>query len=178
MNKEEIEKIFRSSNDSNEIFDAFQASILSKNDDVELYKILIGNPTLSFDEIAMYTQKLASEFPEFSIELYLWTAQLFETKPLNIDALETALYYYANAAKINPTDHTPFINAMNLYNYEMDFNLNGLIEEFVESGIKSVKYKNTLYKTLADHFKKKGDTESQKKYLRLYEKSSGDSSDQ
>lgn len=173
MNKEEIEKIFRSSNDSNDIFDAFQASISLKINDVELYKILIGNPTLSFDEIAMYTEKLASEFPNFSFELYLWTAQLLETKSLNIDALETALHYYAKAARINPTDHTPFANAINLYNYEMDFNLNELIEEFVKSGIDTAKQKSYVYKTLADHFKKKGDTDSQKKYLRLYEKSSG-----
>lgn len=177
MNKEEIERIFRSSNDSNEIFDAFQASLLLKITDVELYKILIGNPTLSFDEIAMYTEKLSNEFPNFSFELYLWTAQLLETKSLNIDALETALHYYAKAAKINPADHTPFIKAINLYNYEMNFNLNELVEEFVESGIKSVKNLSSLYKTLADHFKKIGDEESTKKYLRLFEKSSGDTSD-
>lgn len=178
MNNEDIEQIFRSSNDSNELFDAFQTALSLEIDDVELYKILLGNPTLSFDEIAMYTEKLANEFTKFGFDIYLWTAKLLETKSLNIDALETALHYYAKAAQINPTDHTPFINAINLYNYEMVFNLNKLIEEFVESGIHSVMKKSLLYKTLADHFKKTGDLESQKKYLHLYEKSSGGSLNQ
>ncbi|MDZ7764531.1 MAG: hypothetical protein U5K00_08905 [Melioribacteraceae bacterium] len=108
MNKKDIEQIFRSSNDSNELFDAFQTALSLEIDDVELYKILLGNPTLSFDEIAMYTEKLANEFNKFGFDIYLWTAKLLETKSLNIDALETALHYYAKAAQINPTDYYSF----------------------------------------------------------------------
>lgn len=171
MNKEEIEKTFRSSNNSDELFDAFQEAIAQQIDDVELYKILLGNPILADEEIGMYTEKLCNEFSGESFDLYLWTAGLFETKTYKVECLEKALYYYTKAAQIKPASYIPYLNAMNIYNYDINFSMNKEIIDFVEKNIGNVDKKSIIYKALAEHYKKLGYKSKEHEYLRLSEKS-------
>ncbi len=169
MKKEEIENIFRYSNNSNELFDAFQSALSQKIEEVELYKALLGNPTLSPPEIEMYTEKLCSEFKDERFDIYSWTARLFETKYYRVESIEKALHYYAKAAKIKPEEYLPFINVMNLYNYDFDLSFNKIIIDFVKRNLDGVKNKREVYKSLAEHYKKLGDNLSHQKYLRLIE---------
>ena len=80
-----IERIFRNSNNSDEIFDAFTEAVKEKIDDVNLYKILLGNHSLSKDEIIMYAEKLCKEFPHHKYEIYMWVASIFQNSLLEFE---------------------------------------------------------------------------------------------
>ena len=170
MTKEEIENIFRNSNDSNQLFDAFHDAIELGIKDIELYKVLIGNPTLSQNEISMYTEKVGKDLPESKFELFLWTADLFGTKSFKVEAIESAVKYYRKAAELQPASHIPYINALNLYNYDIEYSINRNILDFVIEGIPVVNKKSVIYKSLADHYKKINDKTEYKKYCDLFEK--------
>jgi len=170
MEKESLENIFRNSNNSDELFDAFQSAIQHKIDDVELYKILLGNPILSDDELCMYVEKLYATIPNDAFDVFMWTAELFEVKPYSLDSIEKAFQYYVKAAVIDSENFLPYKNILNLYNYEMDTSLNRHIIKFVDEGISIVKKKSNLYKTLAKHHKKLGDSILEMRYEALAQK--------
>lgn len=167
----ELENIFRNSNDSDELFDAFQVALEKKINDIELYKILLANPALSEDEICMYTDKIVKEFEQYSYSFFIWTAKLFEPLTYKIESLEKSFYYFRKAAQLNPTNHVPYVEALNLYNYEIDMELNTRIIKFIEDSVKYVNEKSKVYKKLAEHYKLIGDFELQKKYELLTQKS-------
>ena len=78
LSKEEIKQRFANSTDFNEIFDAFQISINLKIDDVELYRQLFWNKSLSEDEIILFGEKLAIEFPQISFDIFIWMANVLK----------------------------------------------------------------------------------------------------
>ena len=140
-----IEKIFRESNSSEELFDAFQLSINTGIKDLELYKILLANPTLSKDEIIMFTEKLGAEFVEGSYDLYMWTANIFENNISDYEYVENSLLYYQKFAAIKPHKADPLISALKLYNYEIELPANSLIHKMVTNGVKNVNLKSKVY---------------------------------
>lgn len=170
MGNESIEHIFRNSNDPDELFDTFHSALGNGIKEVELFKILLGNPALSEDEICMYTEKLSTVLPGNAFDLFLWAARLFETQTYKSEVVEKSLQYYARAAQLKPENFIPYKSAINLYNYEIDFSLNKHVLKFIEDGILHVDKKSQLYKTLAEHYKKTGDQEAGKKYEALAEK--------
>ncbi len=167
MNRNAIENTFRNSSDSDELFDAFNFALLHQIDDIELYKILLANSILTDDELIMYTEKLCSEFTQNRFDILIWTAKIFETKSFTPDITEKSLHYYAKAAKSNPTDHRPYISALNLYNYEINFAINNQILQFVESAFAIVNRKSLVYEKLSKHYKKLGANVLASKYLKL-----------
>ena len=171
MDKNEIEKIFRSSNSSNELFDAFAAGLQNNINDTGIYKILLGNPALSEDELLMYTEKLADELPANCYEIYSWTAGVLGSKTFDTGCLEKSIKYYAKATQKNKTDHIPYIKALNLYNYDMSTTLNNTIINFIEQGIPTVNYKSKVYSALAEHYKRTGNSEAHAKCSKLAEQS-------
>ena len=56
-----VESAFRQSASSGELFDALKLAINHRLADVELYKILLGNPTLSKYELIMFTEKICKD---------------------------------------------------------------------------------------------------------------------
>ena len=171
MRLDNIENTFRNSNDSNELFDIFHSALEQGVNDVELYKILLGNPVLSDDELCMYSEKIASILPGKSFETFLWAASLLEVHSSMPDSAEKSLQYYAKAAKQRPNDFLPYKNSLNLFNYEINTPFNKHIIKFIENGIPVVEKKSVLYKTLAKHFKKMGDNNRSKNYELLAHKS-------
>ena len=99
---------------------------------------------------------------------------MFEVRPYNIDSLEKAFQYYVRAALIQPENSLPYENSLNLYNYEMDISLNKHIIKFIEDGVSVVKKKGDLYKALAEHYKKSGDSVLEKKYEALAQRQEND----
>lgn len=171
MERTEIEDIFRNSNDNDELFDAFQFALKSNINEIELYKILLANPALSEDEICMYTDKIAKEFKQHSYSVFMWTAKLFEPLTYKIESLEKSFYYFRKAAQNNPTNYIPYIEAMNLFNYEIEMELNARIIKFVEDSVRHVDRKSKVYLKLAEHYKLVENFELQKKYELLAQKS-------
>lgn len=165
-----IESIFRSSTSPDELFDAFRNAIGLRIDDIELYKILLANPSISTDEIKMYTEKLLREFSEKSFQINIWAARIFENRSNYYEHLESAVYYYEKAAAAKPTDHTALVELLKLYNTEIDLPINKKILEIVEERSPAVNLKSKVYFELADLYKKKGDLVKGSRYLALAEK--------
>ncbi len=170
MDYKSIENIFRNSNDPDELFDTFNFALHANIKDAELYKILLGNPVLSEDELCMYIEKISAVIPKASFDIFLWGAELFGIKPYKTDSIEKALQYCARAVQENPTSFLPYKLAISFYNYELNTYINKQIIDFIEAGIETVNRKSELYKLLANHYKKLGDYLKEKKYERLAQK--------
>jgi len=173
MNSEEVRKIeemFRSSESHDELFDAFQGAMRIKLTDLESYKILLANPVLSPDEIKMFAEKLLKEMPEDSFSLLMWTGKIFESHPDIYNRMEDAFNYYSRAALHQPDLSAPLLRLLNLYNYDIEFPLNGKIIDVIEKSIEAVERKSDLYYSLSSHYKKCGDKRREVAYLGLAEK--------
>jgi hypothetical protein len=165
-----IESIFRNSTSPDLLFDAFQEAIKLKIKDPEIFKILLGNPALSTDEIKMFVEKLIREFPGYAHELTIWAAKIFEHKDDYHNSLEDAVYYYKRAHDYKPDSTEPLLRLLSLYNYELDLPTNKAILEFVETRGPLIKIKSKVYYALAGHYKKIGDKDSELKYFALAER--------
>lgn len=168
----QLENIFRNSTSPDLLFDAFQEAINLKVKDPEIFKILLGNPVLSTDEIKMFAEKLIKEFPRHAHELSLWAAKNFEHKNDHLNSLENAVHYYKRAYDYKPDSFESLILILQLYNYELDLPINKNIIEFVKKGVSSVQLKSKIYYTLAEHYKKIGDNQLEVKYFAMAERAS------
>lgn len=168
--KKKIEDIFRNSSSSDELFDAFDEAIKYKIKDFEIYKVLLGNPTLSLDEIKMYTEKLLKELEEKQFQISMWTASIFENYHDDYESLECAISYYQKAIQFNPSSYEPYIGLLKLYNFDINLPTNEKILQIVENGISSIQYKSKIYFALADLYKRLGDIPKEAKYTALGER--------
>lgn len=169
--EKDIENIFRTATSSDEIFDALILALNKRIKNLELYKILLANNSLSKEELIMFTEKICGEFSDFSYELYNWLAKILENNLFDIRSLESALYYYQKAFLIKPAQHAPLLSAFCLYNYELNLPVNFSILQFVSNGISSVEKKSEVYQKLSEHFMKTNNLELSKKYAGLAEQS-------
>lgn len=171
MKKKEIEKIFQVSNCNDELFDAFQKSIIFKECDVETYKILLANPRLTVDELKMYSEQLAKMFNMQAFEIFSWTGAVIEAKTDLPYYLEESIEYYQKAWQENQKKSDPLLSMLSMYNYELDMPYNNTILSVVENGAETVEEKRSVYYALAKLFEKKGNIEKKRKYMILAEKS-------
>lgn len=165
-----IENIFRNSTSSDELFDAFRDAINTHVSDVDLYKILIGNPVLSADEIKMFTEKIVKEIPNQALNTYMWTANVLGHQKEDSEKLEDAIRYFQKSFECEPTNATPLIRLLDLYNFDVDTSANKTILDTVELRISAVHRKSQIYFSLADLYKRKNDYLLATKYLALGEK--------
>lgn len=170
QDQNKIENIFRSSSSRDELFDAFHSAINSKIKNPDTFKILLANPTLSPDEIKMYTEKIIQELPPNAFDLNMWTAGVFENYLHDYECLEDSLNYYHRALFTKPTSHEPLIKILNLYNYDIDVPANRRIVNIVEDAVAGTDRKSKVYYALANHFRKTGNNRMEVKYLALAEK--------
>jgi tetratricopeptide (TPR) repeat protein len=165
-----IENIFRSSASSDELFDAFREAINTRVTDIDLYKILLGNPSLSPDEIKMFAEKLAKEIPQQTSNTFMWTASVFEHQKDDYEKLEDAIKYYQKSFEYDTTNEIPLIRLLGLYNFDIETPTNKIILEFVDSRIAAVHFKSRVYFSVADIYKRKENYLIAAKYLALGEK--------
>lgn len=165
-----IESIFRNSKSSDELFDAFKDAIDVRVKDIDLYKILLGNPALSSEEIKMFSEKLVKEIPESRLDTFMWTANVFEHHKEDYEKLQDAVNYYQRAFQHDPTNAAPLIRLLNLYTHDLETPINKTIVDYVEQNVKSVNKKSGTFFSLAETFKQKGDLFTASKYLALGEK--------
>ena len=156
---EEIRQCFTSSTDFNEIFDVFQAALAQKVSEFEPYRLLFWNPSLTPDEVRLFGEKLAGEFPQVAYEVFSWLAGMFEATYSTSDNHELALLYYKKAAAVNPSEIEPYIKACECY--EPDLNIPpaaGLIE-FLKTGLPHIADPTPLFKRLGELYTQIGDDE-------------------
>ena len=162
---EEIRRCFGSSTDFNEIFDAFQSAINQQVKDVEPYRLLFWNHALTADEVRLFGEKLAHEFPDLAYDVYLWLASIFEVT--QGDNYELAVHYYQKAALARPVEPDPYLDACDCYDPDLNIPPLASLIEFVKHGVQHVKNPINLYKRLAYLYELAGDPEQGEYYRRL-----------
>lgn len=166
--KKNLEKIFLESDSSDQIFDAFQLLLFNKIDDMDIVRVFLANPSLSIDEIVMYSEKLASTFVELSYEIFLWTGYVFESK---FGCTDYSLNYYQKASSVSPSEYAPYVSAIHLYNFEYPLPSNKIIIKMVEDGAPCVKKRSKVYYEFAKLYQELGNREKHIKYTELAERS-------
>ena len=156
---EEIRQCFSASTDFNEIFDVFQSALAQKITDFELYRLLFWNPSLTPDEIRLFGEKLAGEFPGVAYEVFFWLAGMFEATYSSSDNHELALHYYMKAAAVNPSELDPYMKACDCHEPDLNIPPALVLIEFVKSGLPHVPDPVSMYKRLADLYAFIGDQE-------------------
>ncbi len=170
---EEIHQRFASSNDFNEIFDAFEEAVESKIDDLELYRLLFWNTSLTPDELCLFGEKLAQVFPHVAYDVYMWLAKVFEVTYSMYDNYELALVYFNKAAKTKPEVVDTYLAASDCYEPDLNIPPIDYLIEFVKSGLNYVNDPVQLYKRLSELYEKIGDIEQCEYYRRLAEENGG-----
>lgn len=166
---DEIRRCFSKSTDFNEIFDAFQSALSQKIKDVEPYRLLFWNHSLSPDEVRLFGEKLAEEFPDLGYDIYLWLASVFEVTYSSSDNYELALHYYKKAAQSKPFEPDPYLDACDCY--EPDLNIPPLASliDFVKHGVDHVRNPKSLFKRLSHLYQLAGNPELSDHYRRKSE---------
>ena len=168
MKLEEIRKIFSSSTDFNEIFDAVENAIDQRIEDVELYRLLFWNNSLGPDEIQMFGEKIASEFPGIAYDIYMWLASVFEVTYSKDDNYEGAMKYYRKAAKVRPAEVDPYLDAADCYDPDLNIPPPEDLISFLLEGLKHVKKPKPIYQRLSKLYRAIGED----KLADYYEKKS------
>lgn len=162
--KKEIEKIFRISSSSEELFDTFRTTIELRIKDVELYKTLLRNKALSVDEIGMYTEKICKEFPEMCYSIYFCTAQILSSISTYGKYHDKAFGYYKKAATSQSSLIEPYLAIVEMYNAELNKPPFEEVVQTLQEGIQTVNLKSRLCFTLVDLFKSRGNEEMVKSF--------------
>jgi hypothetical protein len=163
---EEIRNCFSRSADFNEIFDAFQSAISQKIKDLEQYRLLFWNHSLSTDEVRLFGEKLAEVFPDMAHEIYLWLASVFEVTSSSDDNYELAFHYYQKAAESEPKNPDAYLDACDCYDPDLNIPPVTNLIEFVKRGTNHVTDPVPLYKRLANLFQFLGDPGQSEEYRR------------
>jgi tetratricopeptide (TPR) repeat protein len=164
---DEIRGCFSNSTDFNEIFDAFQAALDQNVREVELYRLLFWNHSLTVDEVRLFGEKLAAKFPEIAYDVYLWLASIFEVTESETDNYDLAISYYQKAAATRPAEPDPYLDACDCY--EPDLNIPPLqtLIDFIRQGLHHVKNPVSLYRRLGYLYEMNGDLEQAEHFRRL-----------
>ncbi len=164
---EEIRDKFSKGKDFNEIFDAFEDALEQKIQDVDLYRLLFWNPSLKPEELCLFGEKLAKEFPSIAYETYMWLASVFEATYAMYDNYELAILYYQKAAQQRPSELLPYLNAADCYDPDLNIPPFDVLMEFLKSGLKHVLEKKTLLHRVAYLYQIHGDQEQADYYRTL-----------
>ncbi|HLF19501.1 MAG TPA: hypothetical protein VI704_01805 [Bacteroidota bacterium] len=162
---EEIRAKFASSTDFNEIFDAFEDALAQNIQDVELYRLLFWNNSLAPDELCLFGEKLAKEFPSIAYDTYMWLASVFEVTYSSYDNFELAIKYYRKAAKAKPSEPDPYLDAADCFDPDLNIPPIDVLMEFLKDGVKHVGNKKALLLRLAHLYQIIGN-ETQSEYYR------------
>lgn len=166
-----VEAVFRNSGDTGELFDAFQLAVSEKVNDFEIYKILLGNPALTKDEILMYSDKLCRELKEKEFDICMWTANVLSTRTYEYGCRESSIAYFEKAFYSKPENCEPLLKVLNLYDTEMNFPTNKKILNIIDFGLHSIKQKSKVYYSLSELYRKIGNVKQSDEFFKLAEKS-------
>lgn len=161
---EEIRKKFESSTEFNDIFDAFEQAIEQRLDDIQLYRLLFWNHTLSPDELCLFGEKLAKEFPALAYDAYMWLASIFQVMHSMDDNYERAIEYYKKAAAHRPSEPSPYLDAADCYEPDLNIPPIHVLIDFLKEGAARLSRPQPLYQRLASFYEICGNDEMNKFY--------------
>lgn len=163
---EEIRRRFSTSRDFNEIFDAFQQAVSRRIDDVEIYRLLFWNHSLTPDELCLFGEKLSQEFPHIAYDVYMWLANVFELTYSLYDNYELAIDYYKKAASVRPAEPDPYLDAADCYEPDLNIPPIDVLIDFLKTGSEHVASPKKVYQRLAYLYHIAGDLEMSEYYRR------------
>ena len=161
-----FEKLFRELSSPDELFDAFKNALENKINDIELYKIFLGNIALSPYEVRMFTEKLCNEFKDLSFDLYMWSASILENCNAR-NCVEMSFEYYRKAAEADSFSHLPYFSIVKLYNPEIDIPPQKELFQILQNSLEKVKYKSKIYLAMAELYGKLDNLTLKQKYTAL-----------
>lgn len=164
---DELRHIFASGSDFNDLFEAFQDALDQKLHDIELYRLLFWNNALSPDELCLFGEKVAREFPDIAYDTYMWLASVFEVTYSAYDNFELAIKYYRKAAAAKPSEPDPYLDACDCYDPDLNIPPIDILIEFVRNGLEHVGNRKSLMLRLARLYELSGDDEQSEYYRRL-----------
>ena len=164
---DELRHIFASGSDFNDLFEAFQDALDQKIQEVELYRLLFWNNSLSPDELCLFGEKLAKEFPIIAYDTYMWLASVFEVTYSAYDNFDLAIKYYRKAAGAKPSEPDPYLDACDCYDPDLNIPPVDILIEFVKDGLEHVGNRKALFLRLARLYELSGDDEQSEYYRRL-----------
>lgn len=174
LTRTEIREIFNNSKNFNDIFDAFDSAVRQGVDDIEIYRLLFWNDSLSTDELLLFGEKLAREYRHIAYDVFMWLANVLEVLYGKKDNYELALTYYQKAAAIKPDEPDPYLDACDLYNPDIDIPPIKYLIEFLKVGLEFVYNKKSLCQRLSILYKISGDNDLAE-YYRLKADEAGES---
>ena len=166
LTAQEIRKRFELSDEFNELFDAFEQAIEQRIIDIELYRLLFWNHTLSPDELCLFGEKLVKEFPELAYDAFMWLASIFEVTYSMVDNYELALTYYRKAARAKPDELDPYLDAADCYEPDLNIPPITVLTHFLKAGTEHVRNPKPIYQRLAHLFELQGNDEMSDFYKR------------
>jgi tetratricopeptide (TPR) repeat protein len=174
---EEIRRCFSTSTDFNEIFDVFLSALAQKVTDLEPYRLLFWNHSLTTDEVRLFGEKLAGVYPELAYDVFLWLASIFEVTSSATDNYELALHYYQKAAAARPEEADAYLDACDCYDPDLNIPPLPQLIEFLKRGTESVHHPASLYRRLAYLYGLAGDADKSELYRRKADETTPDTSD-
>lgn len=163
---EEIRKRFELSKEFNEIFDAFDDAIRQRIEDIELYKLLFWNPTLTPDELCLFGETLAREYPPLAYDTFMWLGDIFEVTYAMYDNHLRSLEYFQKAAAVRDDEATPYLAAANCYEPDLNIPPIAVLLEFLKKGATRVKRPRLIFERLIELYEYAGNDEMTEYYRR------------
>jgi tetratricopeptide (TPR) repeat protein len=155
----DIRRRFESSTDFNEIFEAFEHALRQRLDDIELYRQLFWNPSLSPDELRLFGEKLSHEHAHISYDVYMWLAGVFEATTSTNDNYELAVEYYRKAARSAPVRPEPYLYAADCYEPDLNIPPIAVLINFLKEGTQNVPAPKLLFQRLSHLYDSIGNDE-------------------
>lgn len=162
--KEEIRRRFSISTDFNEIFDAFEDAIGQGIDEIEVYRLLFWNHSLTPDELCLFGQKLVQEFPTVAYDVYMWLANVFEVTYSMYDNYELAVEYYKKAASVKPGEPDPYLDAADCYEPDLNIPPVDVLIDFLSEGARHLVNPKSVYQRLSYLYQVVGDLQMSEYY--------------
>ena len=163
---EEIRKRFELSKEFNEIFDAFEQALGQRIEDMEVYKLLFWNPTLTPDELCLFGETLAKEFPPLAYDTFMWLADIFEVTHAMYDNHVRSLEYFQKAAAVRKDEPTPYLAAAKCYEPDLNIPPVNVLIDFLKKGVSAVPHPKILYEQLVQLYEYAGNDEMTEFYRR------------
>ena len=146
---DELRHCFETSKNPNELFDAFEEAIALRIGEFQYYRSLFWNFALTADELCLFADKLAKEFPALGYEVFIWLAHIFAIMRSSNDNFELAMIYFQKSAAIQPDNLEPYLDAADCYNSDINIPPVKTLIDFLKSGIEHIAEPRALYERLA-----------------------------
>ena len=169
LSKEEIRRRFSTSTDFNEIFDAFEDALAQRVDDIEVYRLLFWNHSLTPDELCLFGEKLVQEFPQVAYDVYMWLANVFEVTYAMYDNYELAIEYYKKAAVVRPQEPDPYLDAADCYEPDLNIPPLDVLIDFLREGLPHLSNAKSVYQRLSYFYQMVADFEMSEYYRKKSE---------